>query len=125
MTADENVSFPSGTTAFQPNPFGPFQQPSQAVEKSNGGEQATRKRGRPRKAAPDKPKAKHPPKAIGAKRALRQPSAGKVEIGVAINALSGLTPDDARFVSGVYQAMQAFSAAQRRRIASTIAALFS
>ena len=48
----------------------------------------------------------------------------KIDLSVAMSALSGLTEDDSKFLTGVIQAMQAFSAAQRRRIVGALGKVF-
>lgn len=47
----------------------------------------------------------------------------KIPIALALTALSGLQEDDAKFLAGVVQAMSAFPAAQRRRIATALVKL--
>ena len=75
-----------------------------------------KKPGRPKKAA--EPVAPKQPK-IG--KTPRKPRALKVDLSLAMSALAGLTPDDAKLVTGMVQALQPFSKKARARIVEALA----
>ena len=105
-----------------PAPFANFV-PS-TPEPAEGGQAPKKRKGRGpakkpaeggREAAPNPPKA--------GKR-ISKPRTIKIDLTLAMSALSGLQDDDARFVTGVVQAMQPFGKKQRARIALAIAQIF-
>jgi hypothetical protein len=116
---------------FQPNPPpAPEAPPSRRQSPKKG----KNKGGRPRKVVEDFAlRAQFEAEGKGAVDTSRKVSTTsrrkarsvKIDLAVAMTALSGLTEDDSKFLTGVIQAMQAFSAAQRRRIVGALSKVFA
>ena len=49
----------------------------------------------------------------------------KIDLALAMSAMAGLTEDDTKFLTGVIQAMQPFSSAQRKRIVGALGKVFA
>lgn len=100
-------------TASDPNSPSPRKRGKRNKPASGG-------RGRPPATVKTEPAPARPPKA--AKRAKKVREA-KIPLALALSACGGLREEDAKFLIGVVQAMQAFTAEQRRRIAGALGKL--
>ena len=122
---NDQPTLPDFGVQFDPNTIPPAEE-----KKSNGrrgrrsrvAARAAKKKGRP-------PKAQAVPEPVAgspvAGRRPRKVRAARIDLAVALSALSGLTEDDAGDELGVVQSMQAFSGVQRKRIAQAIGKLFA
>jgi len=109
---------------FQPNPP-PEPEPSGPPSRRQSGKKKN-KGGRPRKErVVTGLTVIEGQKAVVHTTARRKARTVKIDLSVAMSALSGLTEDDSKFLTGVIQAMQAFSAAQRRRIVGALGKVFA
>ena len=111
--------------APQPGPLLPHQaQPAEPAPASNGkkGRRGPRK---PKEAAavvPAAPKKGRPRKAtrVVAATPARAASTVRLDLAVAIDALIGLTADEAKLVSGIVSALQVFKTAERAKILGAV-----
>lgn len=112
--------------------FAPFQPQEPMFETDDGkgnkfnaspaGKKRGPKKGAKKKAAESVPAVAAVP-AKARKRSVAR--AIKIDLGLAMSALSGLQEDDAKFVAGVVQAMQPFAKKQRARIVAALSKIFA
>lgn len=76
-------------------------------------------------AAPPAPKPEKPVRKPRAAKAPRKARAIKIDLALAMTALTGLMEEDAMFVTRVVQGMQPFSKKQRARIVAALSKVFA
>jgi hypothetical protein len=112
---------------FQPNPPGIFDVAPEAEKTANGSGKKSGKKVRAKKTSGRKPRAASATVQTTVAPTGKRPRKArqvKVELGLALSALAGLTEDDSKFVTGVVQAMGAFPVKQKRRIVNALGRLF-